>query len=102
MSQKTIKITNMKLQDVLKLLPGDQVVITAKTREAGGHYARSLIQHLKDNIPYFVDRVDKHSHTEVIKGTKEEKEIVDRANIYVKGFAGLRIDPASFEIVKEK
>lgn len=88
----------MKLQEVLKLLPGDQVVITAKTREAGGHYARSLISGLKDNKPYFVDRVDKVTH----RDEKLDKVIVDRANIYVKGFAGLRIDSASFEIVKEK
>lgn len=88
----------MKLQETLKLLPGDEVVITAETREAGGHYVQSLISGLKDNIPYFVDRVDKVTH----KDEKLDKVIVDRANIYVKGFAGLRINPASFEIVREK
>lgn len=92
----------MKLQEVLNLLPGDYVMVTNRTREAGGQYARSLIQHLKDNTPYFVDKVDKYSHIEIIKGAKEEKEVIDRANIYIKGFAGSRFDPASFEIVKEK
>lgn len=87
----------MKLQDVLELLPGDSVVITKKTRQAGGQYAMSLIAALNNDQPYFIDKIDKITR----RDDKLRKTIVDRANIYLKGYAGLRIDPASFEVVEE-
>lgn len=87
----------MNLQDVLDLNAGDSVMVTKYSRMSGGQLAISLVNQLEDDKPYKVDKIDKFTHK-----NEDEEEIVDRANIYLKGFAGLRFNPVTFEICKEK